>query len=365
MTTDIASPTEDVRLERRGGLGLITLNRPKALNALTQPMCLAIDAALAAWAHDRTVAAVAIRGAGDRAFCAGGDVRAVWEDGKAMNRGESDGDLVRDFFRDEYRMNRRIKLFPKPYVALMDGVTMGGGVGLSIHGSHRVATEKTLFAMPETAIGLFPDVGASFALPRLPGEIGTYLALTGARLKAADLTAVGIATHTISANARDLLIEALGAADWRGDPARTVETILSRHAMDPGQPTLPAHRSVIDSAFASDRVEDILAALDAQGGDFAGEAAATIRRMSPTSLKIALAEMRRGRKLGFDDCLRMEYRLTQTVLADHDFYEGIRAVLIDRDNAPKWHPKTLDAIDETSVDRYFEPPSEGDLTFPE
>ncbi len=355
-----------VRTEIAGATGLITLDRPGALNALTLDMCVAIDAALSAWAVDRSVGAVLIRSASPRAFCAGGDVRAVHDAGKAWKRGDGDDHLPRVFFRTEYAMNRRIKTFPKPYVALIDGVTMGGGAGLSIHGSHVVATETTLFAMPETGIGLFPDVGTSFALSRLPGETGVYLGLTGARIRAADLIALGLATHVVlSAGLADLTAALVDAI--RPDRAReAIDAILSDYAKAgvAGEPGLAPWRDAIDRCFAFDRVEAILDALDAEPGDFAAGAAAAIRTMSPTSLKLTLMELRRGRSLTFDECMQMEYRLSQSVLAGHDFYEGVRAQLIDKDRKPKWYPSTLDAVDERGLAACFLAPREGDLTFP-
>jgi enoyl-CoA hydratase len=353
--------TDEVQCEIAGAVGLITLNRPKALNALTQPMCLAIDQALRDWTHDDRIAAVVVRGAGDRAFCAGGDVRVVAEEGMARRRGENDGRLGREFFRDEYRMNRRIKTFPKPYIALIDGITMGGGIGVSVHGSHRIATERTLAAMPETGIGLFPDVGTSYVLPRLTGRMGTYLALTGARLKAADLIALGIATHHVSSDRLGMLVDDLIAADW----SKGADAVLSRYTSDPGVAELTLHQATIDRCFAADQVEAILDALDADGGEFAKATAATVRTMSPTSLKIALEEMRRGAKLDFDACLVMEYRLTQSILEGHDFYEGIRAQLIDKDRNPKWRPAALAAVDDSTISDYFKTPAHGDLTFPD
>jgi enoyl-CoA hydratase len=359
------SPIDTVETAIEGAVGIITLNRPKALNALDHAMCLAIDAALKGWAGDDRVAAVLIRGAGERAFCAGGDVRAVREDGMAWKRGAGDGALTRDFFRDEYRMNRRIATFPKPYIALIDGITMGGGVGLSVHGSHRVATERTVIAMPETAIGLFPDVGASFILPRLTGEIGTYLALTGGRIKAADALALGIATHvTASAGIPDL-IGALVASVTHAGAVSAIEDVLARHGVAPGEAELLPEQTTIDRCFGFGRVERILAALDDDGGIFAAETAATLRAMSPTSLKLTLKAMRLGRTLDLESCLRMEYRLTQSVVAGRDFYEGVRAVLVDKDHAPKWYPASLDAVDDSLVDQHFLVPSRGDLDFPD
>jgi enoyl-CoA hydratase len=359
------SSIETVKTAVDGALGIITLDRPRALNALDQPMCLAIDAALSAWAKDDRVAAVLIRGAGDRAFCAGGDVRAVRDDGIAWKRGQSDGRLVRDYFRDEYRMNRRIKNFPKPYIALIDGITMGGGLGLSVHGTYRVATERTLVAMPEVGIGLFPDVGTSHVLPRLAGETGTYLALAGARLKTADALALGIATHVASYSRMNELVAELTATVTRTDPHPAIDRVLGRYGIDPGEPEILEKRATIDRCFRFDAVEDILTALDDDGGAFAVATAATIRTMSPTSLKLTLKELRLGRTLDFDSCLRMEYRLTQSVLAGRDFYEGVRAVLVDKDHNPKWYPNTLDAIDGSAIEDHFLVPLRGDLTFPD
>ncbi len=354
----------DAICEVRGPIGLITLNRPKALNALTLGMIRTIDPVLKSWAADPGVKAVVIRGAGDRAFCAGGDVRAVYDDGLAMKRGEGDGALTRDFFREEYRLNRRIKRFPKPFIAILDGITMGGGVGLSIHGSHRVTTEKTLFAMPETAIGLFPDVGASFALTRMPGELGTYLALTGARLQAADLTYLGVGTGHIPSGKADRLVEDLVAADWSaGDPGKLADDITATHEISVGEPTLPGHREAIDRCFGQSTVEGILEALVQDGTEWADQTAKTLAAMSPTSLKVSLAEMRRGALLDFDDCLRTEYRLSQSCMRGDDFYEGIRAVLVDKDRNPKWRPADLAAVSDGDVQAHFAPTGVEDLSF--
>ncbi|MBB6250246.1 enoyl-CoA hydratase/isomerase family protein [Nitrospirillum iridis] len=351
----------------RGAIGHILLNRPKALNALTLDMIRAIDPQLAAWARDPAVKAVVIQGAGDRAFCAGGDVRAVWDSGKALLRGEGDGAVARDFFREEYRLNRRIKRYPKPYVALLDGITMGGGVGLSVHGSHRVTTEKTMLAMPETGIGLFPDVGGGYFLSRLPGELGTYLALTGARLGAADAGYAGIGTHHIPSARLPAVIEELAAATYGADALATVDGVLARHAVFPGEAPLAAHLPSIDRSFAAETVEDILACLcdETQGFDdaWAAETVKTLSRMSPTSLKVTLRQLRRGVAMEIEDVLVMEYRMTQAVMAGHDFYEGIRAQLVDKDRQPKWLPATLAEVSESEVARHFEPVPQGDLDF--
>ncbi|ACI98752.1 enoyl-CoA hydratase/isomerase family protein [Rhodospirillum centenum] len=357
--------TQDVLCETRGPLGLVTLNRPKALNALTLGMIRVLDPQLQAWARDPAVTAVLIRGAGDRAFCAGGDVRAVHDDGLAWKKGESDGALTRDFFREEYILNHRIKRFPKPFVALLDGITMGGGVGLSVHGSHRVVTEKTLFAMPETGIGLFPDVGGTYFLPRLPGRIGTYLALTGARLKAVDLLHTGIATHHVPGDRLDTLVDDLAAALGRGGAApEAVSAVLDRHASEPaGEALIEPFRHEIDHSFAFSSVEEIMAALEQYGTGWSQETARTMAGLSPTSLKVTLKQMRVGEGLDFDACMQLEYRMTQAFMAGHDFYEGIRAVLVDKDRTPRWQPATLAEVTEEMVNRHFAPVGTRELVF--
>lgn len=347
--------TQDILFERRGAIGLVTLNRPKALNALTLPMIRAFARQLDQWEPDPGLRAVVMVGAGDRAFCAGGDIRAIWDAGKAGDR------LTRDFFREEYALNHRLHRLAKPGVALIDGVTMGGGVGLSVHGSHRVATERTLFAMPETGIGLFPDVGGGYFLPRLAGRIGTYLALTGARLKAPDMLHAGIATHAIAAKDRAAAIDALGRAEYGLNPHGAVNRVLAEFAASPGDPPLKAHRAVIDRCFAGETVEAILAALEADGSPWALEQAKVIAAKSPTSLKITLRQIRAGAGMSLAEDLAMEYRMTQACMAGQDFYEGVRALLVDKDNAPKWRPASLAEVDSALVDRHFAPPPDGEL----
>jgi enoyl-CoA hydratase len=333
---------QEVLFEQKGALALITLNRPKALNALTPGMCLAIHARLQRWAADASVKAVAIGGA-ERAFCAGGDIRALYEGGRAERP------TTIDFYRDEYRLNAAIKHFPKPFVAFLHGVVMGGGVGVSVHGSHRVADASVVFAMPETGIGLFPDVGASFFLPRLPGAIGMYVALTGARLKLADVMYAGIATHCVPMARWESVIDRLANGEHP-------DFALSRAAQtDVGAPPLAEHRETIDGCFSEDSVESILAALDALGSEWSAVNAASMRIKSPTSLKISSREMRDGASLAFDDCMRMEFRMVNRVMAGHDFYEGVRATIIDKDGAARWQPATLAEVTESDVDAYFAP----------
>jgi len=332
----------EVLFEHRGAIGLITLNRPKALNALTHGMCVAMKARLDAWARDAAVKAVVVRGAGDRAFCAGGDIRALYESGKAGTP------YALDFYRDEYILDAAIKRYPKPYIALIHGIDMGGGVGVSINGSHRIAGESMVFAMPETGIGLFPDVGGSHFLPRCPGEIGMYLALTGARLKTADALYAGIATEFVPQEQWEALIASLVAGE-------DCDSVLGRYAADSGPAPLAEQRRLIDAIFAEASVQEILASLYGDNGDWARATAATIRTKSPTSLMIAYRQVREGALLDFDGCMVMEFRMVNRIVAGHDFYEGVRAAIIDKDNAPKWQPARLSDVTQSDVDTYFAP----------
>jgi len=344
-----------LRFERLGRIGRIVLDRPKALNALTLDQVHLMHPQLDLWAADPDVALVVIEGAGERAFCAGGDIKELH---RAAAGGESD--YLTAFYRDEYRFNRRIKTLPKPYVALLDGITMGGGVGVSVHGRYRVATERTLFAMPETGIGFYPDVGCSFVLSRLPGAIGRYLGMTGARLGPADTLHVGIATHYVESGRIDALREALSQA---GDDD-SVAAILARFSSDPGPTALDRERALIDRCFGHDRLEDVLAALEAETDPFAAATLATLRRHSPLLVAITFEMIRRAASLSFDACLQMEYRLSQVVARAPDFVEGVRALLIDRDNKPVWNPATLAEVTPAQVAAPFDTvPSVGDLTF--
>jgi enoyl-CoA hydratase len=339
--------------ERLGHAGRITLNRPQALNALSHEMCRVLHAQLAEWARDDAVGLVIIDGAGGRAFCAGGDVRALYADWQAG------GQARFGFYRDEYRLNAFIKRYPKPYVALVDGIVMGGGVGISIHGSHRVATERTVFAMPETGIGLFPDVGGTYFLPRLPGDLGLFLGLTGHRLKAADCLYAGLADSVVPSERLPDLIEALGGAAAADD----VTELLHRFAEPPQPASLPALRAEIDDCFGESSVERILSELERHDTEFAQDTAAILRQKSPTSLKVTLRQLRAGRHLGFEDCMRLEYRLACRFMQAQDFFEGVRAVVIDKDNEPAWRPDSLEAVSEAAVAAYFAPLPDGELTF--
>jgi enoyl-CoA hydratase len=336
------SHAAEILFEKRGAAGLITLNRPKALNALTHAMCVAMQAQLAAWAKDDAIKCVVIEGTGERAFCAGGDIRALYDSGKAGTP------YIGDFYRDEYLLNAAIKHYPKPYVALLCGIVMGGGVGVSVHGGHRIADETMLFAMPETGIGLFPDVGGSFFLPRCPGEIGMYLALTGTRLRTADALYAGVATHFVPATNREAFIFALAAGT-------VPDAALRQLAQLAPAASLSDTRELIDRIFSASSVEAILAGLDAEASDWARDTAKTIRSKSPTATKLAFRQIRNGKTLGFDDCMRMEFRMVNRVIAGHEFYEGVRATIIDKDGAPHWEPAQLSGVSDADIDAYFAP----------
>ncbi len=345
----------DILFERRGAAGIITLNRPKALNAVTHGMVVALRAQLDRWAEDPAIAHVVIVAAGERAFSAGGDIRALYDLGKA---GKHDEAL--QFWRDEYPLNATIKNYRKPYVALIDGIAMGGGVGVSVHGSHRVAGDRFSFAMPEVGIGFFPDVGATWFLPRMPGECGALCALTGERLGPADAVATGIATHRISSARFGDVLDALSGTV-------SVDAVLTAFAeqVEPGP--VAQLRAEIDRVFGGSRVEDVLDALDREatsgsaGAAWAKKSAATIRTKSPLSLKLALAQVRRGRSWDFETCMRAEFRIVSRVIHGHDFYEGVRAVIIEKDNQPRWRPATLAGVSDAEVERYFAPLGESEL----
>ena len=333
----------DILFERRGRLGLVTLNRPRALNTLTHEMILRLERQLDDWRDDSGVAVVAIQGAGDKAFCAGGDIRVLYDAGRP---GGANGRNNWQFYADEYRLNTKIKRYPKPYVALMDGIVMGGGVGVSVHGSLRIATERTLFAMPETGIGLFPDVGGTWFLPRLPGQVGIWLGLTGSRLRGEDAVAAGVCDWFMQAAGLPSLLDVLATGEVPNPPS--------------GGPVLE-HRDEIDRNFGGDSVESILTALECAGTDWAARQRTGILAKSPTCTRIALRQIRAGAGLAFEDCMALEYRLARFCMTQPDFYEGVRAVIIDKDNAPQWTPATLTEAGDAHVAPAFAPLGEGEL----
>ncbi|XP_061181521.1 3-hydroxyisobutyryl-CoA hydrolase, mitochondrial-like [Saccostrea echinata] len=344
------STPDDVIAEMIDTKGVITLNRPQVLNSLNLSMIRKIYPKLTEWENDPHTTMVIIKGAGDKAFCAGGDIRAVTEAGKVGDR------LSQDFFREEYILNNKIGTYEIPYIALIDGITMGGGVGLSVHGMFRVATERTVFAMPETAIGLFPDVGGGYFLPRLGGKLGVYLALSGFRLKGRDVLKAGVATHFVQSNKIPELESALlGLDNARAhDIGEVLENFQNMSTDIPDTDfILDPHIEEIDRLFEGDTVEQIVQNLKNEGSEWAKKQLNTLSKMSPTSMKITLRQILEAETMTLQDVLVMEYRLSQHCIEDHDFYEGVRAVLVDKDQSPKWNPSTLEKVTPQKVDWYF------------
>lgn len=333
----------EILFERRGCAGFVTLNRPQALNAATDGMVRALAKQLDLWENDSAIDRVVVRANGERAFCAGGDIRALYEQYKS---GEVQKSI--DFWRVEYTLNHRIKHYPKPYISLIDGIVMGGGVGLSLHGMYRVAGDGYSFAYPEVGIGFFPDVGATHALPRLPGKIGTWIALSGLRVNADDGVYCGLATHRVASAQMPELLRALETDESVGE-------VLKTFSRKPQPGKLAADHPMIDRIFELGSVEEILAALEGEMSEDASKLARTIRGKSPTSLKIAFEQVQRGGAMDFAEAMRTEFRIVNRVAREPEFYEGIRAVVIDKDNAPRWNPASLEAVTGDKVASYFAP----------
>jgi enoyl-CoA hydratase len=345
--------SEHIRSARAGGTGRLTLDRPAKLNALSLDMIREMARVLAEWAADASVDIVLIDGAGPRGFCAGGDIRAVQSVAAAS-------DAARLFWSEEYRLDAQIATYEKPLVVLMPGIVMGGGVGIGSHARHPVVSETTRLAMPEAAIGLIPDVGASCLLSHAPGESGTYLALTGADIGAADAIAMGFAKHFVPQASLEPLTQALLRESSRGDGA--VAAIIARFEASPGDGSLARERATIDRAFACDTVEQIVRALLADGSPFALATERRIAAQSPTSLKLTLRMLREARTFArLEDCFRLEFRLISRLVSEPDFHEGVRAALIDKDRNPKWLPATLSAVSPSVVDGYFASLGAGEL----
>ncbi|MFJ3895065.1 enoyl-CoA hydratase/isomerase family protein [Streptomyces sp. NPDC090083] len=339
----------DVQFHTTGRAAHITLDRPKALNALTHDMVLRIDEALTGWEQDPAVETVVISGAGERGLCAGGDIRAIHDDAR-----DGDGSASAAFWRDEYRLNARIARYPKPYVAFMDGIVMGGGVGVSAHGSFRIVTERSRVAMPETGIGFVPDVGGTYLLALAPGELGTHLALTGAQLGAADALHCDLADHYVPSRSLPELLAALAHA-----PAREVIGRYTREA-PPGE--LAAAKAWIDDCYRAPTVEGIVERLLDHGDSAAKQTAETLLTKSPTALKVTLAALRRARRLGpLENVLDQEYRVSCHALTAPDLVEGIRAQVIDKDRDPRWSPPTLAEVTDADVERFFAPLGDREL----
>lgn len=333
--------SDDVVFQNIGKKGVITLNRPKALNALDLSMVSKLYPTLEAWQHEKSL--IIIKGAGGKAFCAGGDVKSI---ALAGMKGDKLGNT---FFDLEYKTDGLIGRLKIPYVAIIDGIVMGGGVGLSVHGPYRVATERSLFAMPETQIGLFPDVGGSYFLPRMAGKLGSFLALTGHRLKGGDLLKAGIATHYVDSQNLEKLEEDL----LQTNNQDAVERVLLEHSKDVGEFTLAPYLDKINNCFSAPTVEEIIERLQKDGSEWSDNTLKLLSKMSPTSLKVTLKQLDYGAKMNLNECLQMEYRIAVNCLANKDFYEGVRALLIDKDQNPKWNPADLSGVTTALVDSHF------------
>ncbi|MBU1377864.1 MAG: enoyl-CoA hydratase/isomerase family protein [Alphaproteobacteria bacterium] len=334
----------DVVTRIEGKVGRITLNRPQALHALNTNMIALMTEALLAWQDDPAVELVLIDHSGERGFCAGGDIRMLAESGAG------DGAAAREFFFTEYRLNHLLFNYAKPRVAIMDGITMGGGVGLSRPCRFRVATERTTFAMPETGIGLFPDVGGGWYLSRMPDHLGLWLALTGARIKAADCQLLQIATDYVESARIPELKAAIIA-----NPERT-EALLTEFEADAGRPAIAQHQDEIARLFAGNSVEAIIAALEAADTDWARDQLKVLATKSPQTMKVAFRQLQLGAKArDFAENMAMEYRIGARVVQRHDFLEGVRAVIVEKDNAPKWNPPMPSAVDDATLDAIFAP----------
>ncbi len=350
----------EILYDVKGKLGVITLSRLKALNALNHFMCISLHKKLDAWKGDPKIEAVIIMGKGAKAFCAGGDVIALYNAGKDWKEGQGKIGSWRDFFKHEYRLNAAIHHFPKPYIAIMDGITMGGGVGISVHGSHRVATENTVFAMPETGLGLFPDVGGGHFMSRLTGHTGMYLGLLGERIKAPDCCALGITDTYMESRDIDNLIEILAKTPKLDND--TVSNVIGRFYKEPGLSPMMEKLDDINEIFSLASVIDILRALKKNGSDWALNLYRSLMKKSPTSLKVTFHQIRKGALLTFDQNMVMEYKVVNRLMKGNDFYEGVRAILIDKDYTPVWRPSKLANVTPEAMQVHFATMEELNLT---
>ncbi|MEN3930627.1 enoyl-CoA hydratase/isomerase family protein [Microvirga sp. W0021] len=340
------SMAPEVICEKKGSVGVITLNRPRALNALSRDMVQGMSVALAEWKDDPAIKAVIVKGAGEKAFCAGGDVRTLREYCLAGMREEA-----LDFWYEEYILNTQIHRFPKPYISLIGGIVMGGGVGVSIHGSYRVAGDNYLFAMPEVGIGFFPDVGAAYPLSRVKSQFGTYLAITGDRVKRDDAIYLGLATHAVATSDFDNIEQKLADGE-------DVDTVLAEYAVKVQPSHLAEQETFISETFSAETVIEIINRVRnaAEHSEFAQHLLKCFEGKSPTSMCVSLEQMRRAAKLDFDGVMEMDYRLSCRLCElGQDFFEGVRAVLVDKDNWPRWSPAKLEDVKPEVVSAYFEP----------
>jgi enoyl-CoA hydratase len=343
----IVDPEGDLIARREGAVGVVRLNRPKAINAVTLEMFRDIDKALDQFEADPDVAVILLEGAGERGLCAGGDIRALWESSNVR------GDLGKILWREEYILNARIARFAKPYVALMDGIVMGGGVGLSAHSRHRVVTERTKLAMPEVGLGFFPDVGGTWLLARSPGEIGTYFGLTGQTMNGPDAIRAGFADAVVPSTKLPALREALTRVR-RGATSGEIKTLIDGFATGETSGPVAAMQSKIDAWFAHDRMEDIVAALQRDGSELALSTLKTLSEKSPRGMVVTLKLLRLARTAtSLEQCLVREYRAALEVFASDDFREGVRAAVIDKDRNPKWSPAAIEGVTPEILAPYF------------
>ncbi|MEH2541768.1 MULTISPECIES: enoyl-CoA hydratase/isomerase family protein [unclassified Bradyrhizobium] len=356
--TDAAIADGDLIARKEGSAGILRLNRPKAINAVTLEMFHDIDKALDAFEADPDIAVIVLEGAGERGLCAGGDIRALWESSKVK------GDLGKILWRDEYILNARIKKFPKPYVAFMDGIVMGGGVGLSAHSSHRVVTEKTKLAMPEVGLGFFPDVGGTWLLSHSPGEIGTYFGLTGQTMNGPDAIHARFADAVVPSAKLPALREALTKVA-SGTTAADIRKLIDGFSTGETAGPVAAQQVKIDALFSHDRMEDIIAALQRDGSDFAQATLKTLNEKSPRGMVVTLKLLRLARSArSLEECLVREYRAALEVFASDDFREGVRAAVIDKDRNPRWSPPRIEDVTPEMVAPYFGEIGADELRFP-
>lgn len=338
----------EVLFSHEGSLGVITLNRPAALNALTLNMIFAMQKQLSLWKKDQNVHAVIVRAVPGNAFCAGGDIRSLY------SAKDSDAEQMQ-FFEHEYRLNQFIYHFGKPYISLIDGLVMGGGVGISLHGSHPLASERFVFAMPETGIGFFPDIGASHLLTRCPGYLGIYLGLTGNRLGPQDAMKAGLVKRVVSSAQMPVLYDALMNEDLSVDAFNRVDHCLQTFAMAPTEEEISQFHPWIDVCFAQPTVELIRESLQSREGEWFVKVDNTLAQKSPVSLKVTLAQLQKAKGCTLDQCLQMDYTIVRHFMHASDFYEGVRALLIDKDKNPRWNPARLELVSENMVRDYFVP----------
>lgn len=353
MSELLTPPDDEVVIERDGALVILRLNRPKALNSLTLGMVRALSAALDRFETDDTVRALLLEGAGERGLCAGGDIRVIYDSGKAGT------DEAAMFWREEYRLDARIARYPKPYISVIDGITMGGGVGVSIHARYRIVTERTKFAMPEVGIGFMPDIGGTWFLSRTPDQLGLYLGLTANTVGAGDVMAAGLAELFVPTADLPALKAKLAAVKSAGG----VKDALFAFAKAPPASVIAANRALIARAFVNEKVEDILKVLDEDGSPFAQETAKAMRLRSPTSLKLARRMLVLGKaSASLEECLVREYWAVTGLLSGHDFYEGVRAAVIDKDRNPRWSPASLAEVEDATIEALIKPNKHPALT---